>query len=99
MKGTSRNLGALDLNANYFKTSKIINLDLLSIDAIEKIKKSFQPLKQRSVMTIFEEIKQPDRINFDKVVLDAFGIDKSILFRLYDLLVSSVTDRVSMSQR
>ena len=53
MRGTSRNLGALDLNANYFKTLRVLNPDLLSAKSIKEIKKAFQPLKSRAIKTIF----------------------------------------------
>lgn len=99
MRGTSRNLGALDLNANYFKTLRVLNPDLLSASAIKEIKKAFQPLKARNIKTIFEEVKQADRIKFDKTVLKAFGINDSILISLYQILTSSVHDRVTMKEK
>lgn len=99
MRGTSRNLGALDLNANYFKTLRVLNPDLLSASAIKEIKKAFQPLKARNIKTIFEEVKQADRIKFDKTVLKAFGINDSILISLYQILSSSVHDRVTMKEK
>lgn len=99
MRGTSRNLGALDLNANYFKTLRVLNPDLLSAKSIKEIKKAFQPLKSRAIKTIFEEVKQTDRMNFDKAVLKGFGIDDSILKSLYQILSAAVNDRVSMKER
>ncbi|MFA6540897.1 MAG: N-6 DNA methylase [Bacteroidota bacterium] len=99
MRGTSRNLGALDLNANYFKKLKILNPNSLSAKSIEKIKTAFQALKNRPIEIIFEEIKKKDRIHFDEVVLSAFGIDISILPTLYDLLSTTVYNRVSMRDR
>lgn len=99
MRGTSRNLGALDLNANYFKTLRVFNPDLLSASEIKEIKKAFQPLRARSIKTIFEEVKLADRINFDKTVLKAFGIDDSILNSLYQILYSAVHDRVTMKEK
>ena len=99
MRGTSRNLGALDLNANYFKTLRVLNPDLLSANSIKEIKKAFQPLKARNIKTIFEEVKQVDRMNFDKTVLKAFGIDDSILKSLYQILSSAVNDRVTMKEK
>ena len=99
MRGTSRNLGALDLNANYFKTLRVLNPDLLSAKSIKEIKKAFQPLKSRVIKTIFEEVKQKDRLNFDKAVLKGFGIDDSILMSLYQILSAAVNDRVSMKER
>ncbi|HVA99502.1 MAG TPA: N-6 DNA methylase [Bacteroidia bacterium] len=99
MRGTSRNLGALDLNANYFKMLRVLNPDLLSVKSIKEIKKAFQPLKARAIKTIFEEVKQKDRMNFDKAVLKGFGIDDSILKNLYQILSAAVNDRVSMKER
>ncbi|MEI6434290.1 MAG: N-6 DNA methylase [Bacteroidota bacterium] len=99
MRGTSRNLGALDLNANYFKTLRVLNPDLVSANSVKKIKKAFQPLKARAIKTIFEEVKQTDRINFDKTVLKAFGIDDMILKSLYQILSSAVNDRVTMKEK
>lgn len=99
MRGTSRNLGALDLNANYFKTVRVLNPDLLSPNSIKEIKKAFQPLKSREIKTIFEEVKQTERQNFDKTVLKAFGIDNTILSSLYQILSSTVYDRTMMKKR
>ena len=99
MRGTSRNLGALDLNANYFKTLRVLNPDLLSANSIKEIKKVFQPLKARTIKTIFEEVKQTDRKHFDKIVLKAFGIDATIIDNLYQILSSAVYDRVTMKER
>jgi hypothetical protein len=99
MRGTSRNLGALDLNANYFKQLRILNPDSLNQEKRSKILSAFQPLKNRPIKTIFEEVKMKDRITFDRVVLRSYGIDESILDNLYQTLVSSVADRVTMKER
>jgi hypothetical protein len=90
MRGTSRNLGALDLNANYFKALRVLNPNKLNAQGKKQILKAFQPLKQREIGTFFEEIKKADRINFDKTVLKAFGIDETILPSLYQILSSAV---------
>lgn len=99
MRGTSRNLGALDLNANYFKTLRVLNPNLLSEQLKQEIKDAFQLLIARPIQTISEEIQRADRINFDSVVLCAFGIDETVLPTLYQILSSAVTDRVTMSER
>jgi hypothetical protein len=96
MRGTSRNLGALDLNANYFKTLRVLNPDSLTAQAKTQIITAFQPLKKRGIKTVFEETQKTDRINFDKTVLRAFGIDETILSSLYQILSSAVYDRVKM---
>jgi hypothetical protein len=99
MKGTSRNLGALDLNANYFKDIKMLNPDLLLNNQVVEIKTAFEPLKKRPIKIIFEEVKMKDRISFDQTVLRCFGIDARILSSLYQLFVANILDRVNMKER
>jgi hypothetical protein len=99
MRGTSRNLGALDLNANYLKQLRILNPDLLSEQQKTDILTVFQPLKHREIESIFAEVQKADRINFDKTVLRSFGIDENLLEGIYSLLTTSVDDRVSMQNR
>jgi len=99
MRGTSRNLGALDLNANYMKQLKILNPDLLSEKQKEEILTAFHPIKCRKIESIFVEIQKVDRINFDKTILRSFGIDENLLENIYSLLTTSVDDRVSMKEK
>lgn len=99
MRGTSRNLGALDLNANYLKRLKILNPDLLNDTQKSDILIAFRRLKQRKIESIFEEVQKVDRINFDKTILRCFHINESLLDSIYSLLISSVGDRVSMQNR
>jgi len=99
MRGTARSLGALDLNANYFKSMRVLDPNLLSPRQIASIKAAFRPLKSREVENINDEVSKSDRINFDRVVLRSFGIDDTILPSLYKVLISAVNDRVSMKNR
>lgn len=99
MIGTSRNLGALDLNANYFKTLRVLNPNKLNINQINEIKCAFQPLKKRPISTIFEELQMQDRINFDAIVLRQYGIDESIRATLYEVLLNEVETRVNMKTK
>lgn len=99
MRGTSRNLGALDLNANYFKRLRVLNPDLLSDEQAIEILEIFAPLKLRPIKTIFEEVEMEDRVNFDKTILRCYGIDENILESLYQTLLSAVCDRVTMKDR
>jgi hypothetical protein len=99
MRGTSRNLGALDLNANYFKALRVLNPKKLNAQGMKQILNAFEALKQKEIGAFFEEIKKADRINFDKIVLKAFGIDETILSSLYQILSSAVYDRVTVKER
>lgn len=99
MRGTSRNLGALDLNANYFKSLKVLDPNKLTNKAKQEIKTAFRPLKNREIGVIHDELKSKDRLNFDKVVLKAFGIDDKIIPSLYQILSSAVMDRVTLKEK
>ena len=99
MRGTSRNLGALDLNANYFKALKVLDPNKITTRSKQDIKTAFQALKNREIGTIFEELQMADRKNFDKVVLKAFGIDDKIIPSLYQILSTAVTDRVTLKEK
>lgn len=99
LKGTSRNLGALDLNANFLKKMRLLNPSLLSEEEKEEIKTAFEPLKNRPIGTVAEECMMDDRIAFDRTVLRVFGIDESILNSLYSLLLNHVVERIKMKER
>ena len=99
MRGTSRNLGALDLNANYLKQLRILNPDLLSEQQRTDILTAFQSLKHRRIESIFAEVQKQDRINFDKTILRNFGIDENLLESIYSLLTNSVDDRISIKDK
>lgn len=99
MKGTSRNLGALDLNANYFKVFKFLNPFNLATAIKIRIIQAFKPLCKRNILTIFEELSSPDRIEFDNIILESYGIDKSIRKNLYDILLSNVEERISLKDK
>ncbi|MDE6717345.1 MAG: N-6 DNA methylase [Muribaculaceae bacterium] len=98
-KGTSRNLGALDLNANYFKTIKLPDPSLISPKDRQLILKNFKVLESREIGTVFEEVKRKDRIEFDKAVLRAYNLPVKLLDFFYELLITSVRKRVSLKNK
>lgn len=99
MRGTSRNLGALDLNADYLKQIRLLNPNRLCSEQSAKIKRAFAPLTHCKVGTIFDEVHNKDRINFDKIVLECFGLNPNMVNDFYMLLISSVQDRISLSNK
>lgn len=99
LSGTARNLGVLDLNANYLKQLKILNPDLLNEQQKANILRAFQPLKERPIKSIFEETTFADRINFDQQILKAYGLDPKMLPEIYSLLATSVSDRISLKEK
>ena len=99
MRGTSRNLGALDLNADFLKQLKMLNPNLLNREKVDAIISAFRPIKNRPINSVMEEATLADRRNFDATILKCFGLDEKLLDSLYNILIGSVNDRISMSKR
>lgn len=99
LKGTSRNLGALDLNANYFKSIRVLSPDILTKESKDIILEAFEPLKRRKIKTILEELNMKDRIHFDSLILRSYGFSEDIRATLYSILKSLVFDRVNMKNK
>ena len=99
MRGTSRNLGALDLNADFLKQLKMLNPNLLNREKVDAIISAFRPIKNRPINSVMEEATLADRRNFDATILKCFGLDETLLDNLYNILIGTVNDRISMSKR
>lgn len=100
LNGVSRNLGALDLNADFFKTKmKMLDPNLLSEKQKESILNKFMPLSKRSIKNYDIEYQQKDRIKFDEEILKAYGFKTSILPQLYELLIETISNRVEMKNK
>ena len=98
--GISRNLGALDLNADFFKTKmKILNPNLLTKEQTDLIISKFKPLTDRIINNYDIELQSEDRIDFDKTVLQCFGYDTNLINLLYKLLSDKITNRIEMKNR
>ena len=99
MRGTSRNLGALDLNADFLKQLKMLNPNLLNKEKVDAIISAFRPIKNRSINSVIEEVVRTDRRKFDTEILRCFGLDEKLLDNLYNILIGVVNDRISMPKR
>lgn len=100
LNGVSRSLGALDLNANFFKTKmKILNPDLINNESRERIIEAFIPVSEREQLDYDQEFAQADRKNYDEVVFREFGFDIEFIPKLYELLCQTMTDRIEMKNR
>jgi len=90
--GFGRGLGALDLNATKIrKNFHMLNPRVLTEDQKSSILQKFKNLLDRPVRPLLEELDSPDRKEFDKEVLQSFGIDSyrenivSALKRIYQI--------------
>jgi len=63
------------------------------------ILKAFQPLKERSILRVPDEVKQNDRQTFDAAVLKAIGLDpRKHLKPIYEGLCELVRERIGLGQ-
>lgn len=100
LNGVSRNLGALDLNADFFKTKmKILNPRLLKEEGKQAILSKFELLSKRPVKTYKSEFSRKDRIAFDRTVLEAYGYDPQLIHLLYKTLTDCIDARVNMKNK
>ena len=100
LNGVSRNLGALDLNADFFKIKmKIFDPSLLTEKQIENILGKFETLNKRQIQDYENEYKQKDRIAFDEEILKSYGFKTDSLPQLYSILPETIKNRVEMKNR
>jgi hypothetical protein len=88
--GFGRGLGALDLRATKFERDfKLLNFELLSDEQKQSIIDAFQSIANRNRLPLEQEVEQADRMNFERVLFEAFDIIehyeaiKSSLLHLY----------------
>lgn len=88
--GFGRGLGALDLRATKFERDfKILNPNLLSENEKIRIVENFEPIKNRVRQPLERELEMEDRINFENILMEIYGIQehyeqiKSALLQLF----------------
>lgn len=75
--GFGRGEGALDLRETKFKADfKILDPSLLSSEKKARIAQAFEPIMKRDRLNLEQEIKQEDRIYFERVLFEAYGIQE-----------------------
>ena len=73
--GFGRGLGVLDLNKDRVEERlHILDPAAINSETRNNIVTAFQPLIEREILEVADELDQDDRIAFDDVILDAFGI-------------------------
>ncbi len=100
LNGVTRNLGVLDLNADFFKTKmKILDLNLLNKRQKMDILTRFATIKSRPIESYKTEFQRKDRQDFDMTIFKVFGFDAKTLKLLYDILTETIENRVAMKNR
>jgi hypothetical protein len=91
--------GALDNMAYEAAEAMVLNPSVVDPKAMRNLVRAYKKVKQRPIGIIKEELKQPDRQELDKAVLEALGLDpKGYLRPLYEGLVELVTERLKLSE-
>lgn len=74
--GFGRGLGVLDINKESIANCFMLNPALLSPESISQIKKQFQNILAKNIMSIEDEFKNKEWLAFNRTVLRAFGIEE-----------------------
>ncbi len=77
----------------------ILSFDFISPDWIhaqsgESLQRAFASMKQRPVLSIFDEINQPDRRALDAIIFDALGLTQGERDAVYEAVVNLVEARL-----
>jgi hypothetical protein len=83
--GFGRGLGVLDINKDSISKCYMLNPALLNEEQKTAIMTQFSQLVERGILDINQDIDDPIRQKFERVVLDAFGIEE-----YFDNIVSSL---------
>jgi hypothetical protein len=83
--GFGRGLGVLDINKDSISKCYMLNPALLNEEQKTAIMTQFSQLVERGILDINQDIDDPIRQEFERVVLDAFGIGE-----YFDNIVSSL---------
>ena len=92
--------GALELKVEDARDYLLVpNLQQFSRADLSAIVSAFQPLLARSISSILDEVKRPDRQALDRAVLRAMNLNPDDwLPRLYDGLTTLVQQRIQLGQ-
>ena len=78
---------------------EIMSFDFISPDWIDaqsgkSLSQAFEPMKQRPVLSIFDEIHQPDRRALDAIIFDALDLTQGERDGVYEAVVNLIESRL-----
>lgn len=74
--GFGRGLGVLDINKDSISSMHILNPDILNDTQKEQIKTKFKSILNRNIYDYEIELDMDDRADFDKYVLECYGLSE-----------------------
>ena len=94
---TSLGKGVLQYTKNDYAMLPIIHPgkipEKLKIDLL----KNFQPIHDRDIKSIYEEVNEPDRRQFDKLLFNWLGLSEKEVKEVYSSLISLISQRLEKS--
>lgn len=94
--GFGRGLGALDINKDRISRCMMFNPNIISTAQRNAIVKSFQKIKTRKILPILEELNSTERLEFEKIVFSAYGVEnelESLILSLKSMINTRATAR------
>ena len=76
--GFGRGLGVLDINKKSISHCMMFNPMLISASERSEILRRFKLIKKRKILTLLDELKQADRLDFEKCVFRAYGVERDL---------------------
>ena len=64
----------------------------------ESLRQAFEPMKQRQILPIFDEIHQPDRRALDEIIFDALNLTQGERAGVYEAVIHLVEARLQKAQ-
>lgn len=84
--GFGRGLGVTDLNKESIIQINFLNPDILSKDARDRILEAWKTVGCKEIQEIYQQLEDPDWIEFNKIVLREYNIPESV----YELIKLSI---------
>jgi len=94
---TSLGKGALQYAKNDFNILPIIDPRKIPSKLKNNLLTKFQPILNRGIKSIFEEVNLPDRREFDKLIFNWLGLSEKEVEEIYSSLVNLISQRLEKS--
>jgi type I restriction enzyme M protein len=93
------NLGEGALKVQVYENEEVLipspkHLEKLS----ERLGKHFESFSKRNIQSIFEESKDKSRLQFDKIIFKALGLDETLAEKVYEGLCDLVRERLELAK-
>lgn len=89
--------GAVQYAIDDYITLPIINPSSMPKNLQNDLKKKFQLIKSREILSIFNEVKREDRLEFDQLLFNWLGLAAEEVEQFYESFIQLVSQRIKKS--